>query len=471
MSGLSSFLVTRKQANVPDVPFRLSPTNTGMYDSGLQPATAYTYHIEAVYPDGSIGSTDVQFTTPPTVNPTGLTAQLSAPGQVLLSWQPVNGAAYYRVIGSGSASSGVRVVDPVSKTGVVSYVVTGVPAGTHEFVVGSFYEPGAVSSPSAAFSRATLDVPATPAPVVSGNYLITITGLRAVWASADDVLSRDGKGDEVYVKTYIRKYDRRNGGVVEFFQRGTLTYGDVNGFGTSRVQAGTSSQSGGIRDGDPIPANSDPTSRSANPLNTAFPLRLFEGTLTNGIDALVFSPTLWEEDGGNEAYLIWSQQMDGITSALFQRPEIQNQITKGTFEPILFGTSATPGMSDAVWTASLLTNGATLAGLTGGASLVYQAAQRLFAGPTDRPIGLIPSGVADVNMVLPNSMVVLTREIIEAALAPLPAGTAAIGPPFWPRFPKPGLMMIPFHDGPQSNMLGPVRPAYYEMYLKVERIP
>lgn len=443
-----------------------------MYDSGLQPATTYSYRIDAVYPDGSIGSTEIQFTTPPAVNPGGLTAQLSAPGQVLLSWQPVVGAAYYVVFGPGSASGGVKVAESISKTGVVSYAVTGVPAGTsQEFAVASYYEPGPVSSPGAAWSRVSLAVPATPAPVVSGNYLITITGLRAVRASQDDVLSRDGRGDEVYVKTYIRQYDRRNGGVVEFFQRGTLTYGDVNGFGTSRVQAGTASQSGGIRDFDPIPANSDPTERSANALDTAFPLRLFEGTLTNGIDALVFSPTLWEEDGGNLAYLAWSQQMDDITGALFQRPEIQDQITRGTFEPILFGTSATPGMSDAAWVAMMLTAGAALAAPTMGLSMIQQVAERLFAGNADRPIGLIRSGLADVSMVLPNKMVVLTREIIEAALAPLPAGTGPIGPPFWPRFPKPGLMMIPFHDGFNSNFFGPERPAYYEMYLKVERIP
>jgi hypothetical protein len=67
-------------------------------------------------------------------------------------------------------------------------------------------------------------------------------------------------------------------------------------------------------------------------------------------------------------------------------------------------------------------------------------------------------------------MVVLTREIVEAALAPLPPTTAPIGPPYWPRFPKPGVMMISFRDGPHQNMNSD-RPASYEMYLKVERIP
>jgi hypothetical protein len=69
-------------------------------------------------------------------------------------------------------------------------------------------------------------------------------------------------------------------------------------------------------------------------------------------------------------------------------------------------------------------------------------------------------------------MVVLDREIIEAALAPLPRGTGLIGPPSWPRMPKPGVMMISFRDGPHRNAAGAEdRPAYYEMYLKVERLP
>jgi hypothetical protein len=200
-------------------------------------------------------------------------------------------------------------------------------------------------------------------------------------------------------------------------------------------------------------------------------LRLFQGKLTNGVDAVVISPSLWEEDHGNLAYILWSQQMNDITASLYQRPEIQTQIAKGGFEPILFGTSAVPGMSDAAWAAAMVTAGAGLAGATGGVSLVYQLGERLFSGDADRPIGLIPSGFADASMVLPNKMVVLDREIIEAALAPLPRSTALIGPPFWPRFPKPGVLMIPFRDGPHGNMLGAERPAYYEMYLKVERLP
>lgn len=216
--------------------------------------------------------------------------------------------------------------------------------------------------------------------------------------------------------------------------------------------------SGGIQDSNPIPANTDPTERSNNPSDVAFPLRLFEGTLTNGVDALVISPTLWEEDGGNQAYQFWSADMDAMTPQLFQRPEIQDQLARGSFAPFLFGSFAVPGRSN-------LEN-AALGAATMGISFVGLALEGLFDG-RDRPIGLVPSGLADSSVVLPNQVVLLTREIIEAALAPLPPGTAPIGPPAWPRFPKPGVMMIPFRDGQH----GLDRPAYYEMYLKVERLP
>jgi hypothetical protein len=284
-------------------------------------------------------------------------------------------------------------------------------------------------------------------------------------------LSRDGKGDEVFVKAFVRQYDRRTSGVNSFWERGTLTYGDTNGFGTSRVQAGSMSPSGGIRDGDAIPAIADPTRRDVNPYDTAFPLRLFEGVLTSGVDALVISPTLWEQDNGGLAYAQWFQQMNSITPSLFTRPEIQDQIRNGSFAPILFGTSSVPGMSDAAWAAAMIVAGAGLAGPTMGISFGVQIAERFAAGDADRPIGLIPSGFADSSMVLPNKMVVLTREIIEAALAPLPPGTPLIGLPSWPRMPQPGVMMIPFRDGPHNTALGQERPAYYEMYLKVERLP
>ncbi|MGB8693110.1 MAG: hypothetical protein WCD08_06340 [Steroidobacteraceae bacterium] len=431
-------------------------TDTAFLQPGAQ------YRVTALYPGGQQSSTDFLYANPPQMEvPAGFTATQVGAGQVRLAWQPVNLAKGYRVYGSGQPPDGTFVA-------ATQLVLSNIPNGNYSWQLTADYG-GAWQG--AGLPVASITLASTAPTAASGRYLVTITGVRAVWASADDVLSRDGQGDEIYAKAFVRQYDRRNGDVVMFTNRGTLTYGDINGRGTSRIQAGTQSASGGIRDGDSIPANGDPTDRNGNPSDIAFPLRLWEGTLTDGVDALVISPTLWEEDNSNQPYQLWSQQMNDITPSLFQRPEIQDQLAKGGFTPILFGSSALTGASGASQTGGAI---AAAFDPTGISTLIvsFQIAEKIFRGDSDRPIGLIPTGIANVNVALPNQMVVLTREIIEAALAPLPRGTPAIGPPFWPRVPKPGVMMIMCRDGEHRNALQMVeRPASYEMYLKVERLP
>jgi hypothetical protein len=424
------------------------------------PQPGAQYRVIALYPDGRQGATDFVYANPPQLQvPTGFTAQQTGPGKVRLSWQPVALAKGYRLYGSGQPADGTFI------TGT-EHSFNNMPDGNYSWRLTADYG-GAWQGAGMPVANITLTTAA------SGHYLVTITGVRAVQESKDDMLSRDGMGDEIYVTAFTRKYDRRTENVMAFWPSRTgFTYGDIKDRGTSRIQAGTRSPTGGIRSGDPVPANSDPAERNANPSDIAFPLKIFDGTLTNGVDALVISPAIWEEDNGNLAYVAWSTQMNQITPLLYKRPEIQSQVGKGTFEPILFGTSAVPGMTDAAWAAMLVTVAAPLAMPTMGLSFLPVVGDRIINGDADRPIGLIPSGIADVGFVFPNRMVVLTREIIEAALAPPSTMPALVGPPLWPRLPKPGVMMIPFHDGAYPNDFKSLwRPAYYEMYLKVERLP
>jgi hypothetical protein len=64
MGAVASYVVTRKQAGRPAVEQTLAGSNTGMYDSGLTPMTAYSWTIRAIQTDGSEGSTTVAYTTP-----------------------------------------------------------------------------------------------------------------------------------------------------------------------------------------------------------------------------------------------------------------------------------------------------------------------------------------------------------------------------------------------------------------------
>ncbi len=86
------------------------------------------------------------------VNPSAFSAKQTGPGQVQLSWQPVQGASYYVLLGPGVPDGGTRV------TGVTTFTATAVPVGSHEWAVASYYEPGPVSTVASAFPRVQLTV-------------------------------------------------------------------------------------------------------------------------------------------------------------------------------------------------------------------------------------------------------------------------------------------------------------------------
>jgi len=394
------------------------------------------------------------------VNPSGFTAVQTAPSQVRLSWQPVTAASFYLLLGPGLPAGGAKV------TGAATFTATAVPAGNQEWAVASFYEPGNASTPAAEFPRVTLNVtgppPTVPPPVLSGRYLVTVTGLRAYQVSMDDQLSRDGRGDEVYAGAYIRRYDRRTGEIVEFPVRKTMTYGDVNNFGSQRVQAGTMSGTGGIRDGDPIPPGPLFVTRSVPAQDTTFPWRLWEGTLTNDADALVITPSLWEKDFNDAIYPLWEQQQQGLNVSLFTTPGVQDQITQKAFGVLTSGAAGMPVANLAVAWANVL------------------------LATNDRPIGMMANGFGQAMLL--NQVIVLTREIIEAALA-LPA-LGAIPSPIanlqasaqWQSVPaiarigvtalKPGIIVVQFEDKNLPGFTGIIseRPAIYQMFIQVERV-
>lgn len=430
----------------------------------------------AIVPVASPSAGETSALTPVPVNPAGFTAVQSGPAQVQLSWRPVSGTSYYVVFGPGSVNGGMKV------SGATTFAATAVPDGIQEFAVASYYEPGPISTPSAQFSRASVNVsvpvvaataPSTPsgaALAVSGRYLVTMVGLRAYQMSVDDILSRDGMGDEVYAAAYVRRYDRSTGALAEGVIRKTVPYGDVQFFGTQRVQAGTRSGTGGVQDGDPIPIGPLIAFRNLPAQETTFPLRLWEGTLADGADALVITPSIWEQDGSNSYYVQWSQQQQMLNLTLFATAPVQDAITQKRFGALTIGMSG----NDANGAGSAFARGFNDMLLTGlGLPIIS-----LLATSADRPLGLLTNG-RDVTA-LPNRTVVLTREIIEAALARPALGLIPSPVPFHPQAiarigaaaPLPGILMIEFLDDYIPGSLGfPERPALYHMYIQVERVP
>jgi hypothetical protein len=434
------------------------------------------------------------------VNPAGFTAVQTGPGQVQLSWYPVSGVSFYLLLGPGVTQGGEKVV------GTTTFTATNVAAGSQQWAVASFYDPGNISTPASAFPRVNLNVagpvpappaapgpgaPAPPPPAVtppppaapttpapSGRYLVSVTGVRAYQMSTDDILSRDGRGDEVYAAAFVRRYDRRTAQLLESPLRKTVVYGDVTN-ATQRIQGGSASATGGIQDGDMVPGGTLVAVRSTPAQDTTFPWRLWEGTLTNDSDVLIISPSIWEVDGGTAISNLWEQQQQALHLSAFAYQSVQDQIAQKTFGTLVSSAAGLGG------------NNVLDTQLRGAADIVlFQfglAAVTLLATSNDRPIGLVATGPDQT--VLPNQLVVLTREIIEAALAqpargqiPSPVATtynfgsgllqnnAAARLPV--AAPKPGILVIQFEDRNVQGGLGfPERPAIYQMFIQVERLP
>ena len=155
--------------------------------------------------------------------------------------------------------------------------------------------------------------------------------------------------------------------------------------------------------------------RSVPPQDATFPMQIWEGTMTDGVEAVVISPSLWEQDVGEAFLNQWFQFQSTLNPTMLAKQGIQDQIAQLEFRAVVYGASAndtyTAGMSNAKLGAD------TLIMMFGGAVPILS----LTTTTQDRPIGL-QQNTRD-SSVLPNHTVVLTREIIEKALA-----SPALGP-------------------------------------------
>jgi hypothetical protein len=309
----------------------------------------------------------------------------------------------------------------------------------------------------------------THGPAGFGKYLITITGLKCVTATLDDPLQTDGKGDEVYVGAIVSRYDRTTQTAIETGQARSLTYGDINGF-DGRMQAGSRSDKGGIQSGDLIPANPRPDrARTAVPQQNLFPMIIWEGTLTDGKDALAISPSIWEDDLNQKYYVPYVQAQFVAQGALWQNAQILAQAT----QPVPPAPISLPSV------AQTLDDGLPSFTVTGGSAppqlkpiVLGSGSQSSSAGPespltatyllplnfllgerVDRPIGIASAG--GTTAILPNVVLVLTREILENIA--LPHGRKA------------AMLQIEFKDTATPLELKGDLPGTYVMYLSVER--
>jgi len=204
-----------------------------------------------------------------------------------------------------------------------------------------------------------------------GRYRVTINGFTVHNQTWDHAFEVDGKGDEVFLLADVKTVNRDR--KIEFStQRRSKTMGDRNGY-SYRIKAGSRSAMGGIRTGDEIPKK-NPWRRAGRPRPDRLPMVVWEGELVEGKNAVAIIPTIWEWDGGSDAFGEWTGWARDTARILKQA----NVIDKLFGEPI-------GGRVRVVFEASELALGIAL-------SLQRDSDGGILGKAQDRPIGMIRKG-------------------------------------------------------------------------------
>jgi hypothetical protein len=330
----------------------------------------------------------------------------------------------------------------------------------------------AVTAPST--PAATQTPPAAPAPAPSpprpsGWYVVTLNEIICYTPTRDNQLSLDGRGDEIFAAAFIRGYDRSTGRAFpRTVVRKTRVYGDSAG-GT-RIQAGSRSAAGGIQEWDTIPdggsLRSGVIGRLVPPQDDRIPWKIWEGELANGLDAIAISLSVWESDGKERTYLSWVAQQERITEQLWTHGTVAQRIAAqpmgfSLLQPFEIGATITANGAIAIADRAAL---AIAAIASGGVLIPSNEMADILSGGADRPVGVrrYDSSVGS-DIIVPNTLLVLTRELAEATLAGyVPQVVPAVGRQLLT--PGPGYMLATFAD--RESQYGP---GQYMMILQIER--
>lgn len=410
VAGAVGYSVQRWLQSSPDCCRATSPqlTTTTWSDAGLEWPGTYVYRVYVNYGDGRQGYADVTHLRPEPQNATGLDARQTGEGEVTLTWTAAPGVTKYFVAGPGAGPSGYTAVGTTA-------VLRGVPAGQHEWAVGTLYEPGGLLTQAATWPRKSLNVVS-----MTGRYAISVIGFQVSEATPDDWWSWDGKGDEVYPAYHVSVFNRQTGALLFRAHGNTLVHGDVNNL-PNRIQAGTFSAAGGLQASDAFPAGNPYGSAGASTAGTqSLPLLVFNGQLTNSLEMVLIAPAIWESDRNDTPYQTWWQVMDTVAVTLAKSQPILDDMASSQIRPFV---------------------GRELAGI--GITMDNKR---------DRPLGMRPAGN---DAWVQQRVVVLTREKIEAALTSQFGGGLPVG-----------IIAVPLTDVP-SGYHG--TGGSYTMYLKVER--
>ena len=190
------------------------------------------------------------------------------------------------------------------------------------------------SKVTVALPTATITVkdPTTAPAPLRGRYRVVLTGGRVNNRTVDHLLNADGVSDEIYFTTDVQILDKVNGTITPFMALSdrTKTYGDAGPAPLQRVKAGTAWFTGGLQSGDHFP-DEGPFNPKLAFVDRQLPLRLWEGELVQGQNAVIITPILWEYDGTAFAQAItsWMNFAQAFTTKLAESKAI-DQLVAGT---------------------------------------------------------------------------------------------------------------------------------------------
>jgi hypothetical protein len=426
-SSTTPLLTTNQWLDVPPpVPGTYSYQVTAFASGG-----PYVMQGQFVY-QGSGGQT---ITAPAGGNPT---PQVGAgrPNQPTVTAPPAAGAGPVTAPSAGSPGTQVGAGRPNQPT------VTAPPsAGAGPITAPPGGNPGSAPDPcdtqvTAATLANALRNPSTSGAAstqtCSANYRVTLTGFHAFMTTREPVLSPDGQGDEVYAAAAAVMWSRKSATVPTSSRTiaKTLEYGDNSVIGLPNRLADDNLPSElGISTGngpEQVPFHYRPDSPTI-PAHTfdRFPRWVWEGRLTDGDEALLLVPTLWERDVDPSVYRFWEVYWrTAPLASFFQDPALDQQIRSAGItqfrNPIrALGTPVDIALAD------------------------------LLASVKDHPIGTYLVGNPAIHGRYDDRLIILTREKL--------AGMAVGGYQIIP---------IQYTESQTTYTQG-----HYTLYLRIDRLP
>ena len=272
----------------------------------------------------------------------------------------------------------------------------------------------------------------------SGRYRVVIQGISVAKETVDQ--DRDGKKDEIYIGAAFVLWDRRDGHLISVPDViRTIEYGDIGGKNSGRIQAGTASRQGGLwggNGGDYAPSGFTSASVSTAGASAGqLPMLVFEGGLSDSVEALLVAPSIWESDANPTGFNSYSNTWKtGGVGKLIQSPAVQNQLASTSL------MSLTVPVDPTFQTAVVVGN--IFAPMLGGFLMEMSA---LSSTQMDRPIGLNEYQNVDQYQ---DRVMVVTREKLKS----LPVGGGV-------------QLAIPFPE-PMNNRLN----GLYQLFVRVERV-